>query len=358
MMKRLIYSLMTFLAVVMVSQIAVINWRYHTLSYERYRKDNVALVTGYIEKLTWNALNKSVETDVQKTKRTWELKETQILQPLPNHRSDREHTGHDNLVNDTITAAIFSCNLQWISKGEQQRFPRTFECPHTDKRITFIAAIEDESAIKDVDVVIFAAGVNSSTWERAMAVRKAHQVWVYSTAESPGNSPQVRETIGGHKRTPLGFSGYSFNMSFTFHSKSEVVAPFGEYIPFKKEIATKKTTVIAAKPRFQNMVAWVSSHCSSKAWNRTNFVHGLAKLIPVEIYGSCGTNLRLPHNSKIAKTVLQKYKFYIAFENYCCSEYITEKFWQALTEYELVPIVVGASKTDYERVAPPNFSFR
>ncbi|PIK59689.1 putative fucosyltransferase-like protein [Apostichopus japonicus] len=191
MMKRLIYSLLTFFAVVMVSQIAVINWRYHTLSYERYRKGNATLVTGYIEKLTWNALNKSVETDVQKTERTRELKETQILQPLPNHRSDREHTGHDNLVNDTITAAIFSCNLHWISKGEQQRFPRTFECPHTDKRITFIAAIEDESAIKDVDVVIFAAGVNSSTWERAMAVRKAHQVWVYSTAESPGNSPQA-----------------------------------------------------------------------------------------------------------------------------------------------------------------------
>ncbi|PIK59688.1 fut-1 [Apostichopus japonicus] len=214
-------------------------------------------------------------------------------------------------------------------------------CPHTDKRITFIASIADASAIKDADVVIFAAGVNSSTWERAMAVRKAHQVWVYSTDESSRNSPQVREPMGAGGRgsaRPLGFNGYKFNMSFTYYSKSEVVAPFGEYIPFKEGIIMKKVN-ITSKSQSKKMVAWISSHCNPNAWNRTTFVHDLARLIPIDMYGACGTKEHLPHGSS-ATALLQTYKFYIAFEDSGCSEYITEKFWQALADFELVPIVV------------------
>ena len=51
--------------------------------------------------------------------------------------------------------------------------------------------------------------------------------------------------------------------------------------------------------------------------------------------------------------VSKKYKFYLAFENSNCVDYITEKFWDSL-KHKLLPIVMGARVEDYEAVAPPN----
>ena len=51
--------------------------------------------------------------------------------------------------------------------------------------------------------------------------------------------------------------------------------------------------------------------------------------------------------------VSKKYKFYLAFENSNCVDYITEKFWDSL-KHKLLPIVMGARIEDYEAVAPPN----
>ncbi len=38
--------------------------------------------------------------------------------------------------------------------------------------------------------------------------------------------------------------------------------------------------------------------------------------------------------------LLQDYKFYLAFENTYCRDYISEKFWNALKQ-DIVPIVMG-----------------
>nr|CAB3247563.1 alpha-(1,3)-fucosyltransferase 9-like [Phallusia mammillata] len=51
----------------------------------------------------------------------------------------------------------------------------------------------------------------------------------------------------------------------------------------------------------------------------------------------------------------EKYKFYFAFENsWNCSDYITEKFWRNALSYGTVPVVLGAVKGDYLKIAPPN----
>ena len=53
------------------------------------------------------------------------------------------------------------------------------------------------------------------------------------------------------------------------------------------------------------------------------------------------------------KMVAKKYKFYLAFENSNCVDYITEKFWDAL-KFKVLPIVMGARAADYKAVAPEN----
>ena len=57
------------------------------------------------------------------------------------------------------------------------------------------------------------------------------------------------------------------------------------------------------------------------------YARELAKYIGVDIYGSCGTK-RCPRNSDQCFDMLNKdYKFYLAFENSNCKDYITEKFY-------------------------------
>lgn len=89
-------------------------------------------------------------------------------------------------------------------------------------------------------------------------------------------------------------------------------------------------------------------------WRRSDFAYDLSKYIPVDIYGSCGTlDCPLKEYKQCVKT-FKSYKFYLAMENSCCGGYITEKFWDALTHLEAIPVVVGAPRKDYERLAPNN----
>ena len=46
------------------------------------------------------------------------------------------------------------------------------------------------------------------------------------------------------------------------------------------------------------------------------------------------------------------YKFYLAFENSNCMDYITEKFFDTGLQQNILPIVMGASEDEYSRYAP------
>ena len=50
--------------------------------------------------------------------------------------------------------------------------------------------------------------------------------------------------------------------------------------------------------------------------------------------------------------VSKKYKYYLAFENSNCVDYITEKFWDSL-KHKLLPIVMGARYTACSSVRVP-----
>jgi alpha-1,3-fucosyltransferase len=55
---------------------------------------------------------------------------------------------------------------------------------------------------------------------------------------------------------------------------------------------------------------------------------------------------------KIDEMMERDYKFYLAFENAICPDYVTEKFYNTLL-FSTVPIVYGGA--DYEAIgAPPN----
>ena len=80
-----------------------------------------------------------------------------------------------------------------------------------------------------------------------------------------------------------------------------------------------------------NLVFWAVSHCNT-ASQRELYVKKLQNYLSVDIYGKWG-NLQCPEEGIDCFIHLAKsYKFYLAFENSLCSEYITEKFWRTLRQ--------------------------
>ena len=51
--------------------------------------------------------------------------------------------------------------------------------------------------------------------------------------------------------------------------------------------------------------------------------------------------------------ILADYRFYLSFENSKCETYITEKYWMQGLNAQAVPLVMGAKREHYERIAVP-----
>lgn len=80
----------------------------------------------------------------------------------------------------------------------------------------------------------------------------------------------------------------------------------------------------------------------------------MQKYAPVEIYGECG--LKCPvkkenrYLSKSCREILSReYKFFLAFENSFCEDYVTEKLFDSLL-FDSIPVVLGLG--NYEKWLP------
>lgn len=120
------------------------------------------------------------------------------------------------------------------------------------------------------------------------------------------------------------------NWTATYRRDSDIVAPYERWVyynPKWKQRATPEKNYAANKTK---TVAWFVSNCAARN-NRLQYANELKKYIPVDIYGACGSKKcpRFPVDSKeMCFHMLDKdYKFYLAFENSNCRDYITEKLF-------------------------------
>ncbi|CAB4064491.1 E2.4.1.214 [Lepeophtheirus salmonis] len=142
-----------------------------------------------------------------------------------------------------------------------------------------------------------------------------------------------------------------FNWTSTYRSDSTIVAPYERWQYYDEDIKAKPHLKDYTANKTKG-VAWFVSNCGARN-GRLKYARELQKFIQVDIYGSCGS-LQCPRsNSQSCFKMLDKdYKFYLAFENSNCKDYITEKFFVNGLSHDVVPIVMGARKEDYERSAP------
>ena len=95
---------------------------------------------------------------------------------------------------------------------------------------------------------------------------------------------------------------------------------------------TQKNTRTKSKKK---LAAWLVSHCETRNY-REIFARSLQKYIAIDVYGACG-NLSCPTGQSCHDYLAGNYKFYLAFENSLCLDYVSEKMWDHL-ERDILPI--------------------
>lgn len=172
-----------------------------------------------------------------------------------------------------------------------------------------------------------------------------NQRWIWLTDESPYHTFMVAKN-----KNMEDYNGY-FNWSMSYRMDSDIPVPYGRTILMTDAEASlyKKEDYFNLKSK---IVAVMGSNCGGKN-HRWNYVKELQKYMDVDTYGACG-NLKCPGHFTEDCKVLDQYKFYLAFENGNCREYITEKVWWNAIAKGAVPVVMGGKIEEYKKILPPD----
>ncbi|CAG0894893.1 unnamed protein product [Cyprideis torosa] len=195
---------------------------------------------------------------------------------------------------------------------------------------------DDETA----DVVIF------KDWVPDRPPGRSNQIWVLYMLESPFH------TAHGKKN--------AVNWTATYRHDSDLVAPYDKWVYYDPRVKRKQVQKNYATGKTKK-VAWFVSNCGAKN-GRLEFAKELSKYIDVDIYGRCGKRMCSRWDPKCFNLLNSDYKFYLAFENSNCRDYITEKLFKnglshdilpiVIFSHDILPIVMGAHPEDYARATP------
>ncbi|XP_014669957.1 PREDICTED: glycoprotein 3-alpha-L-fucosyltransferase A-like [Priapulus caudatus] len=177
--------------------------------------------------------------------------------------------------------------------------------------------------------------------------------------------PQRQRWITHIHESPLNIDGATSrlrlvcNWTMSYRSDADIYAPYGQFY-FNANASSSSVDSVRPDRDYGDgktgFVAIVVSHCITPN-RRELYWETLSKYVPVDVYGLCSksnSSCTGPQDHpSCMEDIVKRYKFYLAFENSNCREYITEKFWRNALEWDVVPIVRGAPRTDYERSAPP-----
>ncbi|XP_055309263.1 glycoprotein 3-alpha-L-fucosyltransferase A-like [Sitodiplosis mosellana] len=152
--------------------------------------------------------------------------------------------------------------------------------------------------------------------------------------------------------TPLLDQPDAINWTISYRYDSTISAPYNKWLYYDPRIRQKEQNRNYATNKTKK-VAWFVSNCVGASNGRLEYAKELQKHIQVDIYGKCGT-LKCPHNDRETcfDMLDADYKFYLAFENSNCKDYITEKFFDTGLQRNVIPIVMGAPRRTYEKFAP------
>ncbi|XP_055304008.1 glycoprotein 3-alpha-L-fucosyltransferase A-like [Sitodiplosis mosellana] len=241
-------------------------------------------------------------------------------------RSDAENYDWSKLENYKL---IFAHNVpEWLQIQDGIDEFNDSKCPYNKCRWTTRKA-EKEIA----DLVLFIL-----KYVPAENPRPPGQIYALYLFESPPHTSPVSDAS-------------AINWTITYRSDSTIPAPYRKWIPFNPEIKQQTQNINYAENKTKQ-VAWFVSNCNDKN-GRLKYARELQKHIQVDIYGKCGSLSCPRDNLKKCYDMLDRdYKFYLAFENSNCKDYITEKLFDHALGRNILPVVMGASQDEYTKYAP------
>ena len=220
----------------------------------------------------------------------------------------------------------------------------------------------DRDRFVDSHVIIFHAPDMPTMDELRMLSNhsvRLRQVWIYFTMENSLNTNLNTKFLN------------FFNKTMSYRQKSGFVFSYGYYFPKNPAAYSKgqKSPIVNYAENKTEQIAWLVSNCGRM---RDTLVTKLAKVLKIHVGGKC----RYKYKDKIecsgdgdggknpfCSETLRKFKFYLAFENNFCPDYITEKYWLHPLTHNMIPIVLGGANYKDPRFAIPGsyinvFDFR
>lgn len=173
----------------------------------------------------------------------------------------------------------------------------------------------DDSQSLKADARLFNIQISYS--ELSLFKRNPDEIWILYILEGP---------LATLDYTLL---GEVFNWTATYRHDSTIVAPYEKWHAFMGEnnqtVSAKTKNYAAGKNK---MAAIFVSNCETSN-NRMRYVRELQQYMTVDVYGACGHH-QCDRSSELEcfEMLKKDYKFYLAFENSNCRDYITEKFFR------------------------------
>lgn len=225
----------------------------------------------------------------------------------------------------------------------------------------------DRSLLNHSHVVLFFANNETKLNDALPEYRQPHQRFVFVARHASIELNSLISALTEDDRIRYNF----FNWTMTYRRDSDIVfrESFGAiknapelmdrgrktkkmFSPLqlmkRPSVRARAVSRIGSKKK---LAAWFPKQCSTSV-RREEYARQLGQHVPVDVYGQCGNlscDFECYQNS--FNTIRADYKFYLAFEEFWCADYVTPEFYKVL-DYDTVPIVLGGA--DYEALAPPN----
>jgi alpha-1,3-fucosyltransferase len=198
--------------------------------------------------------------------------------------------------------------------------------------VTKCELLNDRNRLNESDLVL--VHMRDDPIDDPPKFRPAHQRWVFVLFETPVGLNPVRKWNGFFNLT----SSYMLSSDFPSYYESK-----NKFIWKKNDSFDDKFNYLKEKTKF---AAAVISNCGATN-KRLSYIEKLRKYIQIDVYGRCGTKCSEVFGFvKCKKKIASIYKFYFAFENNLCKDYITEKFFSIL-KYPIIPVVLGSGNYDH-----------
>ena len=160
--------------------------------------------------------------------------------------------------------------------------------------------------------------------------RPRDQVWIFIQHEATATY------------NPKKFQGmqHSFNWTMTYSKHSDLPLPYGALELKPIDRVPVRNYLAIAKNKTKDAI-WIVSHCRTQS-KREKYVDILKQYVNIDVLGRCGRKWDCGkvynHEAGDCFSILNStYRYYLAFENSLCSEYITEKFYENY-KYDIIQV--------------------